>query len=59
MVSVVPPVRHPNRLVLPIATDMAAHPAPPALGALAVPGAVRLVVALLGLCQEAVRDFLP
>jgi hypothetical protein len=58
MVSVVPLVRRPNRLALPIAMDTVFHLGQMALDASVDPDAVRLAFDLPALCREAGRDFL-
>jgi hypothetical protein len=58
MVSVVPLVRRPNRLALPIAMDTVFHLGQMALDASVDLDAVRLAFDLPVLCREAVRDFL-
>jgi len=57
MVLADPQVRHPNRLVRPIATGTAVRPALRASGALVGLDAARPGAALPNLCPEAVHDF--
>ena len=59
MVSADPQVRHQNRRVLPIATDMAVPLVLPASDGSVDPDAVHLAADLPDLCSEAVRDFHP